>query len=520
MAGNYLEALAKAERAAEREERARLRELDALEKEAQRRYLQFQASEVDRMNYELDSEVRGLETLLSRSLSVQTRLDFAAFKAAPSLPVFEPGSLASPEPRPLLARFAPEEPRGLRRLSPGAQARYEHDCEAGLDAFQRAFQEHTSREAQREAALEAAKRRHQAEVEEIESRLASQHAEVDALQADFEDGRPEAVAECFSRVLSSGWYPQGFPCNVRVAYVAESEQLVVDCDLPTFAIVPEVASYRYVEEDDKIVESSLGVTSRRTLYTSVIAQMALRSIREVFEADAGALVWTVAFNGRVETIDAGTGRPIRPCIVTVRTTRGAFSRLDLSKVEPVACIKTLNASISTSPAELVAVRPVVEFEMVEPRLTSEAEALSGIDQRPNLLCLTPAEFEALIVELFERMGLKISEPQESDGGEVDCVAYDPRPIFGGAVVIRAGRHEQAVPVSAVQDLYGSVRNEGASKGLLVTTGGYDTACFEFAQGKPLELLSGSHLLYLLAEHAGIEARIERSGDWKAGELHA
>ena len=36
---------------------------------------------------------------------------------------------------------------------------------------------------------------------------------------------------------------------------------------------------------------------------------------------------------------------------------------------------------------------------------------------------------------------------------------------------------------------------------------------EFAEGKPLELLSGSHLLHLLAEHAGIEAKIEPPEDW-------
>jgi hypothetical protein len=51
------------------------------------------------------------------------------------------------------------------------------------------------------------------------------------------------------------------------------------------------------------------------------------------------------------------------------------------------------------------------------------------------------------------------------------------------------------------------------KGILVTTSGYGRASFEFADGKPLELLSGSHLLYLLAEHAGIDARIEPPEDW-------
>jgi restriction system protein len=42
----------------------------------------------------------------------------------------------------------------------------------------------------------------------------------------------------------------------------------------------------------------------------------------------------------------------------------------------------------------------------------------------------------------------------------------------------------------------------------VTTSGFGKASFEFAEGKPLELLSGSNLLALLADYAGIEAKIE------------
>jgi restriction system protein len=54
----------------------------------------------------------------------------------------------------------------------------------------------------------------------------------------------------------------------------------------------------------------------------------------------------------------------------------------------------------------------------------------------------------------------------------------------------------------------------------VTTSGYGKSSFEFAAGKPLELLSGVHLLYLLAEHAGIEARIEAPEDWVDANLDA
>jgi restriction system protein len=152
--------------------------------------------------------------------------------------------------------------------------------------------------------------------------------------------------------------------------------------------------------------------------------------------------------------------------------------------------------------------------MVDPRFIEEADVLSELDKRPNLMELTPSEFESLITNLFERMGLETRQTQASRDGGVDCVAYDPRPIFGGKVVIQAKRYKSTVGVSALRDLFGTLQNEGASKGILVTTSGYGKAAFEFADGKPIELLSGSNLLYLLAEHAGIEAKIVPPDDWK------
>jgi restriction system protein len=50
-------------------------------------------------------------------------------------------------------------------------------------------------------------------------------------------------------------------------------------------------------------------------------------------------------------------------------------------------------------------------------------------------------------------------------------------------------------------------NEGANKGILVTTSGYGSDAFDFAKNKPIELIDGSGLLYLLEHHAGMRARI-------------
>jgi len=123
--------------------------------------------------------------------------------------------------------------------------------------------------------------------------------------------------------------------------------------------------------------------------------------------------------------------------------------------------------------------------------------------------LTPNEFENLIRNGIQKVGFETRQTRPSREGGVDCVAYDPRPILGGKVVIQAKRYKNTVGVSAVRDLSDLCTTKGASKGILVATSGYGQASFEFAEGKPLELLSGSALLYLLSEHAVIEARTER-----------
>jgi restriction system protein len=132
--------------------------------------------------------------------------------------------------------------------------------------------------------------------------------------------------------------------------------------------------------------------------------------------------------------------------------------------------------------------------------------------------LTPIEFESLITNLFEEMGLETRQTQASRDGGVDCVAYDSRPIFGGKVVIQAKRYKNTVGVSAVRDLFGTMQNEGAMKGILVTISGYGKASHEFANGKPLELIDGGGLLFLLSEHAGMDAKIEVPEDWVDPEL--
>ena len=120
------------------------------------------------------------------------------------------------------------------------------------------------------------------------------------------------------------------------------------------------------------------------------------------------------------------------------------------------------------------------------------------------------DFENLIREIFDKEfnvnGGEVKITQASHDGGVDAIAFDPDPIRGGKIVIQAKRYTNVVGVSAVRELYGTVVNEGAAKGILVTTSNYGSDAYTFAQGKPITLLNGANLLSLLEKH-GYRARI-------------
>jgi restriction system protein len=504
-----LRAVREADRARKAYERAKNLE----EKERKRLYAESRGAEVEALNAELESLVDALTNLLRATLDVDDHLDFESLKSEPDLHVFQPGDLAEPEPEINPADYSVPPLSALRGLFPGTKSKHAAAIEGAARRYEDSVRARGDRERNREVRLQAARSSHEEEVARVIARTNALNAEVDEFRARFDAREPDAIVEYFSLVLDSSSYPTGFPQHHRIAYVPESKQLVVEYELPTADIVPNAKMYRYVKARDAIEESARPANQIRALYGGVIAQTALRTIHEIFEADREALVDSVVLNGYVSTIDPANGQPVRPHLVTLRTTREVFTELQLEGVDPLACLRGLNAAVSKSPTELVPVRPVLDFNMVDPRFVQESDVLGTMDTRPNLMALSPKEFESLITNLFTKMGLETRQTQASRDGGVDCVAWDNRPIFGGKVVIQAKRYKNTVGVSAVRDLYGTTQNEGASKGILVTTSGYGNASFQFAENKPLELLSGSNLLFLLAEHAGIEARIEPPDDW-------
>jgi restriction system protein len=445
------------------------------------------ASELTRIS---DSRLRALDVVLRASTSLPTANEkiIELLRAAPSRP--------EPEPAPKIETFLPPPQTLLESLVPGAKKRH-------ADIVQAAHDQHSQALSQYESAKRARQLQWEGENSKVQTHNEMLLQFVDALKT----GIPQAVTIFFEFALGlAPFFPQHSP-QAKVAYVKESKHLVIDYELPDISAVPEYSSFNYVRARRQIQAKALPARDRKRRYASLLSQLALAALSIIFRTGLNETVDCVTLNGVLNTTDPATGRNIRPCLFSVRTTRETFESLTLDKVSPIECLKALKANVSASPDELVPVRPILELNMVDSRFVQSSDVLSALDDRTNLMDLSPTQFEELITNLFAKMGLETRLTQASRDGGVDCVAFDQRPILGGKVVIQAKRYKNTVGVSAVRDLFGTMQNEGASKGILVTTSGYGKAAFDFAAGKPLELLDGSNLLHLLEERAGLRCKI-------------
>jgi restriction system protein len=210
------------------------------------------------------------------------------------------------------------------------------------------------------------------------------------------------------------------------------------------------------------------------------------------------------FNGFVNFIDPSNGKESSACIVSVLASRDEFSGLNLDQVDPRACFKALKGVGSAKLYGMAAVAPLMRINREDSRFISGAEVMESVNHGTNIAAIGWEDFEFLIREIFEKEfsknGGEVKVTRASRDGGVDAVAFDPDPIRGGKIVIQAKRYTNTVGVSAVRDLYGTVMNEGATKGILVTTASYGPDAYAFAKDKPLTLLDGGNLLYLLQQH--------------------
>lgn len=500
-----------------RRERERLaRETDKADKQAAKdaaaRYFQARQSEVGAQNEALAARIRDLDGILVDGLRRSARIPFASLRKSPEVPRFEPGALAVPTQPPSWEQFAPPTAGAVQRMFKKPQL--ERGLAEARGRFEQAQNAYQAEEQQRLRQLRAAEQAHATKAAAARKVADDANAKVDHFERAYQAKAPEAVNDYLELALESRSLPAGFPSDVEVAYQPDLRRLLIVMELPGIEVVPVDTEYRYVRTKDEIVAKPRPAREINQRYGDLVAQLVLRTMRDVFDIAGEGLVGEVAVNALVSTRNRATGRPEQPCLVSLITSREQFGELVLTDLDPSECLRHLNALVSKHPWDLEAVRPVFDPDLSRYKFVDARDAAAGLDSRRVLVEMDPTEFEHLVRQLFEAMGLKSWVTQASRDDGVDGVAVNEDPIMGGVCVIQAKRYRGVVSTEAVRALAGTMGQLKASRGVLVTTSWFGKQSHDFAaEHGRIQLIEGTHLKHMLQEHLGLDVLI---GETKGG----
>lgn len=295
-------------------------------------------------------------------------------------------------------------------------------------------------------------------------------------------------------------YPSFVPSDFALRFDEDSKILILEHEYP------DIGSINWV----KLVSLKSGLTTKtanqkeaKESANLLYPTLCLRFACELARLDVNDSVEAVVVNGWANYVEKSTGQVKRAYCSSLFATKTQLLSLNLSAADPLAAFSALKGVAARS-LELTPIAPILRLNTEDKRFVDAKDILANMAQGENLAAMDWEDFEHLCRELFEKAfagsGAEVKVTQASRDQGVDAVIFDPDVLRGGKIVVQAKRYTNTVDVSAVRDLYGAIINEGATKGILVTTSHYGPDAYGFAKDKPITLLNGEELLGLLQKY--------------------
>jgi restriction system protein len=327
----------------------------------------------------------------------------------------------------------------------------------------------------------------------------------------YEMAESAFVERHFREVLDRSSYPVGIEKNFEIQYLPETKILIIHFDLPHPESIPRIIEYKFIQTRRETSYKSMKSKEFDEYYEDVLHQIALRTAYEVFQADYVNTIEMVVFNGWIHGVDTSTGLDFHSCIISFQCGKEQLLSFNLEKIVPKDCFRRLRGLSAGPLYQLAPIRPILEINREDCRFVESKKILAEMNSVPNLVDMSWEDFEHLIRELFELhfadRGAEVKVTRKSRDGGVDVIAIDPDPIKGGKYIVQVKKYTHTVPVSAIRELNGVMADEGANRGILVTTSDFGGDSWEFVKGKPLQLVNGPNLKQLFNDY-GYKVRID------------
>lgn len=362
---------AAAQRAAEKAARADAREQAAAEREAKRLYAEARQAEADSLTAEAEAVLEEYDRLLAATLEIDDFVDLEKLRQSATPPRFESEHstpLVRPDPIPFLRPrpvfVPPDPPSGLfgRKKHADDVVRHQQVYAADIAQWQleerrywemtRAWADYEANEPARVAALAADRRDYEAACRDREARVSRENAELDELIREFRAGTTDGVEEYFSIVLQNSAYPEDFPLGIAYDVDVTEKEMTIYLDLPRPDQMPTVKAHKYVRARDEIDTVALSQKEQRDRYASMLYQVCVRTLHELFESDRADHLHSVSLTAGVTHVDPATGNDVQTHLLSVAAAKPELMGFNLHNVDPGETLRHIGAVISKNPAGL------------------------------------------------------------------------------------------------------------------------------------------------------------------------
>ena len=301
-------------------------------------------------------------------------------------------------------------------------------------------------------------------------------------------------------------------CNVSLPVPADYPWEVLydqqDRVLQVNQCVPSLADVSVVRSDSKRPPAKRDAEAvLRRLVPAIALQLSTTVARNDLQGD----VEKIAVNCWSRFFDPASGKLKDAFVASLAVQKQDILEVNLQRADPLEAFRALKGAYVYNVSEVVPIEPAIRLDKEDERFVAGRDVLDGMAQGQNLSAMDWQDFEHLIRELLAKeyadknAEVKITRASRDRG--VDAVIFNSDPLHGGKFVVQAKRYSNTVDVAAVRELYGTVLNEGANRGILVTTSHFGRDAHEWAANKPLTLIDGQNLLALLGRH-GYNFKIE------------
>jgi restriction system protein len=484
-----------------RQEALRLqRQVAAAEKAAEReRKLQETAAgkaEAEQLNADLEACVARLESILRRGLDREAAIDLKAILRTDEFPPLDLGADGMAAPRPIWS--APPEPGPIASFF-GARSRHEQRLTAAREQFERAELEYERAEVARQERIRERTSRYEAALLAYQNDIARHNSRIAQISAGVRERDRESVQYYLELALSGTLLPDDVPHSAEVAYSPRGEQAVVRFELPSIDVMPGVELYTYVATTATLREKERPAVQIAKLYRSVISQITLLYMRNIFDSDPE--LDNVELGGHLHSVNPATGQREYPCLISIATDRSTYRELNLRDVEPDVCLRHLNALVSHHPQRPEPVTPIRDFDLARYAFVEAVDVVASLDSRTDLTKISPTEFEHFVRQLFEASGLEGWTTERSGDDGVDAVVINRDPMVGGLTIVQAKRYTNVIGVSHIRELVGAMDEKRAGRGILVTTSWFASGCkIKARDNGRIQLIEGSELVHLVKKH--------------------